>query len=67
MDKPLTRQRLWQLAKIESGLCAKCGKRPLHEKSKCHCAHCGMKARVAVRRKLGLNPGTFKIKHEVAQ
>jgi len=38
MEKTLSRQRRWQLAKTAMGLCATCGKRPLVTRN--HCEVC---------------------------
>ncbi len=46
MTRPLSRQRLWQLAKNASGLCSTCGTRPVVAGG--HCAVC-MRPRIKKR------------------
>lgn len=53
-DKPVSRQRAYQLRRIADGLCAQCGKRPLF--SSYACKKCQVAMRKAKRNAKGCKP-----------
>ena len=52
----LSRQRRWQLKKMEQGLCYICGHRKVAHKDTTRCKVCIVKSRMAIRLKRGCKP-----------
>lgn len=54
-EKPMSRQRKWQLKKLATGLCELCGKKPIS--TTYHCVDCAEKQRTRRRNNYRLKHG----------